>query len=392
MPASTPLVVHVVHRFSVGGLENGVVNLINNLSSDRWRHAVLALTGVDSEFLQRVTRDDTVSIELRKKPGHLVGYLPALHRMLRKLRPAIVHTRNLAALEAQVAAWSSAVPVRIHGEHGWDVSDLQGTRRRYRLIRAAYRPFVHHYIALSRHLQEYLTGAVGIPDERVEQIYNGVDMARFQPSHERREPIEGCPFTSADLWLVGSVGRMQAVKDQASLAHAFVRACRADQEAARRMRLVIAGDGPLKEIVESILEEGGVRALAWLPGERADIPAVLRTLDLFALPSLAEGISNTILEAMSTALPVVATRVGGNAELIEDGLTGALVPPANPDALATAMLRYFKDPRTARRHGKAGRSRVERQFSLAHMVSAYDRLYSKLLERRGAPQPSPSRA
>ena len=236
---SAPLIVHVVHRFSVGGLENGVVNLINNLPSDRWRHAVLALTEIDEEFMKRVTRTETGAVALRKKPGHLVAYLPKLHQIFRKLQPAIVHTRNLAALEAQVAAWSASVPVRIHGEHGWDVNDLGGTRRRYRVVRSIYRPFIHHYIALSRHLEAYLSDKVGIPDDRIEQIYNGVDTARFWPSREGRPAIEGCPFEDPAIWLVGTVGRIQAVKDQCNLATAFVRACRIDAQAARRMRLVV---------------------------------------------------------------------------------------------------------------------------------------------------------
>jgi len=387
-----PLVVHVVHRFSVGGLENGVANLIEKLPAEHWRHAVLALTEIDGEFMKRISRADTLQIELRKSPGHLTRYLPRLHGIFRQLRPAIVHTRNLAALEAQSAAWTAAVPVRIHGEHGWDVSDLSGSSRRYRLVRALYRPFVHQYIALSRHIQEYLERRVGIPSERIAQVYNGVDTARFHPAPGGRQSIEGCPFGESRHWIVGTVGRLQTVKDQLNLATGFVRACGIDPEAARRMRLVIVGDGPLMRRIEGILEEGGVRSLAWLPGERSDVPEVLRGLDLFALPSLAEGISNTILEAMATALPVVATRVGGNSELVEDGLTGAMVPAASPDALAHAMLRYFRDPATSRRHGRAGRYRVEKQFSLDRMVAAYDRHYRQLLGRRGAPEPSPTRA
>jgi glycosyltransferase involved in cell wall biosynthesis len=150
----------------------------------------------------------------------------------------------------------------------------------------------------------------------------------------------------------------------------------------------MVGDGPLRAEIERILEQGGVRDLSWLSGERADVAGVLRGLDLFVLPSLAEGISNTILEAMATGLPVVATRVGGNDELVEQGLTGELVPAAHPDALADAILRYFRDPGVARRHGKAGRNRVERQFSLDRMIAGYDRLYCRLLERSGVPYPS----
>jgi glycosyltransferase involved in cell wall biosynthesis len=131
--------------------------------------------------------------------------------------------------------------------------------------------------------------------------------------------------------------------------------------------------------MESILEQAGVRHLAWLPGMRSDVPALMRSFDCFALPSLAEGISNTILEAMASGLPVVATRVGGNADLVVEGMTGRLVPPANSVALAEAILGYSDDPAVARRHGKAARQHVERQFSLDEMVRRYERLYLELL-------------
>ena len=113
---------------------------------------------------------------------------------------------------------------------------------------------------------------------------------------------------------------------------------------------------------ERILEDGGARELAWFAGERNDIPEIMRGLDCFVLPSRGEGISNTILEAMACALPVVATRVGGNAELVEDGVTGRLVPAADPAALAQAIVNYFEDPALAHQHGRAGRNRVEEKL------------------------------
>jgi len=304
------------------------------------------------------------------------------------MKPAIVHTRNMAALEATVPAWLAGVPVRVHGEHGWDTSDLDGTSARMRWVRRAFKPFVTNYVALSQHLADYLERRVGVGPDRVAQIYNGVDTARFRPSPERPAAIADCPFRCNDLFLVGTVGRMQTVKDQTNLATAFVHATNTARAARARLRLVMVGDGPLRAGAERILEQGGVRDLAWLPGERPDIPEVLRGLDLFVLPSLAEGISNTILEAMATALPVVATRVGGNGELVEQGLTGELVPSADPHALAEAMLVYLREPRIARRHGKAGRNRVERQFSLDRMVGDYDRLYRRLLGKSGVQCPS----
>jgi sugar transferase (PEP-CTERM/EpsH1 system associated) len=372
-----PCIAHVVYRFDVGGLENGVVNLINHLPAGAYRHAVIALTEV-TEFRQRIVRDDVRFVSLHKGAGQGFRLFPKLYRVFRELAPAITHSRNLAALEATVPAWLAGVPVRVHGEHGRDIGDIDGSNRKYRLVRRVYRPFVSRYVALSRDLERYLQDAVGIPEADVTQIYNGVDTQRFAPAVRTRALIDGCPFADPHLWLIGTVGRLHAVKDQVTLAEAFARATRISL-GGKRLRLVIAGDGPLRGAVEKVLEEAGVRDQAWLAGERADIPEFMRGLDCFVLPSLAEGISNTILEAMATGIPVIATRVGGNAELLEDGLTGRLVPASNSDSMAQAILEYCDNPALARRHGRAARSAAVRNFSLDHMVSEYRSLYDGLL-------------
>lgn len=378
-----PLIVHVVYRFDIGGLENGVVNLINRLPESSWRHAVLSLTEVSMDFSQRVLRKDVRYVSLQKAPGHLAKLYPRLVRQFRELAPAVVHTRNLAALEAAVPAWVAGVPARIHGEHGRDASDPDGMRRRYQWVRRAYSPFVSRYVALSKDLERYLRDRVGIASERIVQLYNGVDSNRFR-SVDRAHPAVGeCPFSAPEQWLVGTVGRMDPVKDQTNLARAFVLAVRANHEARARMRLVLVGDGELRAEVERVLDQGGVRELAWLAGERSDIPEVMRGLDCFVLPSKAEGISNTILEAMASGLPVIATQVGGNGELIEADMTGKLVPAGDPRALAEGILDYFANPALARRHGRAGRNRVERNFSLERMVDSYHNLYLAELHARG---------
>ena len=369
------LIAHVVHRFDIGGLENGVVNLINRLPESTWRHAVVALTDVSSAFTKRVQRQDVQYVSLRKPPGHLWKVYPRLARTLRALQPAVVHTRNLAALEAVVPAWGVGVPVRIHGEHGRDARDPSGTRRRYRWVRRAYRPFVSQYVAVSQDLERYLRMRVGVPEDRIVQLYNGVDSDRFHPAQGARIVIDGCPFQSPEHWLVGTVGRMDPVKDQCTLARSFVLALRMNPLAQERMRLVIVGHGALRAECESILEVGGARHLTWFAGERNEIPEIMRGLDCFVLPSLGEGISNTILEAMSCALPVVATRVGGNSELVNEGVTGRLVPSADPVALMQAIISYFDNQALARQHGVAGRRRVEESFSLQRMVDAYHDLY-----------------
>lgn len=374
---SRPLVIHVLHRFDVGGLENGVVNLINHMPAGAYRHAVLALTEV-TDFRQRIRRDDVQFIALNKPPGHLYALYPRLYQTFRALRPAIVHSRNLAALEVTIPAWLAGVPVRIHGEHGRDVGDLDGNNRTYQWLRRAYNPFVSHFVALSRDLAGYLVDRVGVRAGKVAQLYNGVDAVRFHPA-EGLPPIEGCPFRRPDHWLVGTVGRMQTVKDQTLLARAFVRTLEMAPSLKGRLRLIMIGDGPLRGEARQILEQAGVADLAWLPGERHDVPEILRGLDCFVLPSLAEGISNTILEAMAVGLPVVATRVGGNPELVIEGVTGRLVPSGDADAMAAALIAYASDPEQARAAGRAGRAEVERRFSLEAMVGAYQGLYDRLL-------------
>jgi sugar transferase (PEP-CTERM/EpsH1 system associated) len=377
-----------MHRFDVGGLENGVVNLINHMPADAYRHAILALTEV-TDFRQRIKRDDVQFISLVKRPGHLLRYYPRLYRLFRELRPAIVHSRNLAALEVSVPAWAAGVPLRIHGEHGRDVGDLDGANRKYQWVRRFYNPFVSHFIALSQDLAGYLVDRVGIPPRKVAQFYNGVDANRFHPA--AGGAIAGCPFRRPEHWLVGTVGRMQTVKDQTLLARAFVRAIEIDPSLKPRLRLVMVGDGPLRAEAQGIVERGGVADLAWLPGERHDVPEILRGLDCFVLPSLAEGISNTILEAMASGLPVIATRVGGNPELVEAGKTGQLVPAGDAPAMAAALLAYAKEPDRARLAGRAGRAAVEARFSMAAMVGAYRGLYDELLcgAAKSARQPNP---
>lgn len=397
MIAMPPLIMHVVYRFAVGGLENGVVNLVNRLPARAWRHVIVSLTDIDRQFARRIERDDVACVAMDKGPGHAYRLYPTLFRLMRRMRPAIVHTRNLAALEASVPAFAAGVPVRVHGEHGWDVHDPDGSNARFRWVRRLYSPFVSHYVALSPNLADYLHTRIGIAGERIEQIYNGVDIHRFRPRAGARAVPEGCPFRADDCWIVGSVGRLEPVKDPANLARAFVRVLRDDPEARARLRLVLVGEGAQKREIEALLVAAGVRELAWLPGERADVPSVLQGLDCFVLPSLAEGVSNTILEAMATGLPVVATRVGANGNLVEDGATGRLVAAADSDGLAAAVADYYRNPALARSHGAEGRRRAEREFSLDRMVQRYDDLYAKLLRSpksgwdeapRGAPDRS----
>lgn len=364
------LIAHVIHRLDVGGVENGLVNLINHMPSDRYRHAIICLTDATS-FEGRIERNDVEVFSLHKRAGHDWGLYVRLWRLFRRLKPDVVHTRNLATLEAVLPAAWAGVPVRIHGEHGRDVQDIDGTKRKYQWLRRVLAPLVHRFIALSEDLESYLVNTVGVPPAKVVRIINGVDVEKFRPWAHRSEAV-----------VIGSVTRMQEVKEPLTLARAFVKLVSDGRAGA--VRLAMIGDGPLLPAVVEVLHSAGLEEHVWLPGRRDDVAELLRDFDVFSLSSRVEGISNTILEAMATGLPVVATRVGGNAELIEDGVTGALVPSGSPEALAEALATYIDDPEIRRAHGRAARARVERDFAMSSMVSRYMEVYDDLFS--GAPR------
>lgn len=379
-PASSPLIAHVIHRLDVGGMENGLINLVNHMPVTAYRHAIICMTDYTA-FSRRLQRDDVGLYSLHKREGKDFGVHLRLRRVLRELRPNIVHTRNFATLEGQVTAAISGVRVRVHGEHGWDIGDTDGSNPRNRRLRRLVRPLVTQYIALSRHQMRYLAEQVGVSQVRLNQVFNGVDTERFCPptSAEHQRALVPAHFAAPDALIIGAVMRMQPVKAPLDLAHAFLHLRERLPSQFARLRLLIVGDGSEYQKVAKCFVEAGLNTQVWLPGARDDIPELMRAMDLFVVPSLAEGICNTLLEAMATGLPLIATNVGGNPDLVEHGVTGSLVQAANPASLVNAMADMLSDDAQRERMGWAGRERAVREFSLDAMVQGYLRVYRKAL-------------
>jgi sugar transferase (PEP-CTERM/EpsH1 system associated) len=375
--APAPLIVHLIHRLDVGGLENGLVNLINNLPPDRYRHAIVCLKDY-SDFHLRIQRPGVEIISLNKREGKDWAHYLRLFHTLKRLRPLLIHTRNLSGIEGQLLAAAAGVRLRVHGEHGRDINDLHGLNIRYRLLRKVLRPLIGHFIAVSKDLEAWLVSTIGARPQRVTHICNGVDSLQFHPRLGPAAAVGPEGFLSEDAFVIGSVGRMAEVKDYASLVRAFLLLLSQDELAPDRLRLMIVGDGPCRQACLEMLQYSGMAELAWLPGKRDDIAQLMRAMDVFVLPSLAEGASNTILEAMASGLPVVATAVGGNPDLVQSGWTGTLVPARNPELLADAIGDYYRIPGLAEHHGTRARRRVLAEFSLMAMADAYLAVYDRL--------------
>lgn len=373
-----PLIVHVIFRLDIGGLENGLVNLINQTPSGVYRHAIICITCA-TEFRHRIKVDDVPIIELNKRPGKDLAVYWRFFRAVRALKPDVIHTRNVNTLEFQPLALLAGVRARVHGEHGWDIHDLHGTSRKYRVLRKVLRPFVDQFIVVSRELRNYLTASVGIPPAKIDLIYNGVNSNKFCP----RTTIEGQPETGNTCQgipiVIGTIGRMKEVKNQRLLVQAFITLTKQDPDDRSKSRLVMVGDGPLRRGLMDHIKEAGVRDMSSFPGACSNIVEQLREIDIFVLPSRNEGISNTILEAMAVGLPVVATRVGGTPEIVLEDVTGILVHDNDVSGLVSAISRYIEDSELRRRHGMAARERVQVNFNLDAMVSRYMDVYRRVL-------------
>jgi sugar transferase (PEP-CTERM/EpsH1 system associated) len=376
-----PLVAHIIYALSTGGLENGLVNIINRSPPDRYRHVIICLTTAD-EFAQRITAPDVQVIELQKREGYDLRCYAALRRLLKELRPAIIHSRNMAALEAQLCSVGLRNVKRVHGEHGREINDLDGSNWKYLLFRKLMRLFVHRYIAVSKDLEHWLIAMVGVSAEKIRQIYNGVDHSRFAPEFVKPLALLPARWQQHDGILVaGTVGRLTPVKDQQLLLLAVAHMRESDPALRDRVRLLIVGDGPLRPLLTQLIEQLALQDIAWLAGDRQDVPRLLQAMDVFVLPSLGEGISNTVLEAMASGLPVIATAVGGNVELVQDGYNGSLVPAGDHLALSKALAALLHDDSERVRRGANARQRVCERFDWDRTVASYLCVYDELTGR-----------
>ena len=375
-----PLIAHVIYKLAVGGLENGLVNIINHMDADKYRHAIICLTE-STDFRNRIVRKDVKIYQLHKQEGKDFGVYVRLWKLLKTIRPDIVHTRNIGTIDCLVPAFFSGARAGIHGEHGRDMVDIDGSNKKYIRLRKILRPFITKYIALSEDLENWLRESVGVDRSKILQIYNGVNVELFSDNAEISENIKCKVFGKKDITVVGTVGRLSGEKDQLTLIKAVETILTENPDLKDVLRLALIGDGPLKKKLGDEVLRRGIKEFVWFSGERDDVHDLYNMIDIFVLPSLGEGISNTILEAMASGLPVVATNVGGNPELVINGKTGMLVEPGLPAEMSNAIRFYLSNPDIKKMHGTEGRKRIERSFSMQSMINQYIEVYNEVLSK-----------
>jgi sugar transferase (PEP-CTERM/EpsH1 system associated) len=372
-------VLHVIDRMGVGGTEIGILKVIRGLGQECFEHRICTIRGYDENFVRSEGFEGQLYVAGRLNSGFqfLFG---RLMRIMRDFRPEIVHSRNWGAIEAMPAACMCGVPAAIHSEHGYEVDMLEGLPKRRRILRRFAYAAADVVFTVSEELRSYHARQVWLPTERIRVLPNGVDTSRFL-----RRPVEG-EQTRQLLGLgdgslvIGAVGRLVPIKDHVTL----LRAAEVLISRGMPVRVLLAGSGPeLAKYQEFVARSPRLAGRVVFAGAVSDVAALLNAMDVFVLPSLSEGMSNTLLEAMASSLPVVATRVGGNPELVEDERSGWLFEPREVMALAAILERMGRDPSRRQEIGQAARRRAVEHFSLDGMIESYRSLYVELARKRG---------
>lgn len=367
-------VLHILRALRTGGLENVVVNLVNGLQRRPDVQCSLGCLIEEGEWMARVAPRGVWVGHLEQRGA--LRTLSGLSRFIRANRVQLIHSHNSQAhLFGVAASLLTGVPL-VHTKHGQNWPDdprwVWKSRQASRLSRKI--------VAVSKDIERIVTDIEKVPREKVVTILNGIDVGR--PDSGRRTADSDARLPTrlrlgipAEAFVLGTVGRLAWEKDYELLVRAFSLFLARHPDGF----LVIVGDGPYRGRIEAAVQAAGVRDRCLLAGKRDDVRSWLAAMDVFCLSSLTEGTSITLLEACAEGLPAVVTRVGGNAEIVRDGICGLVVPPGDERALATAVLSLREDAALRQRMGAAARARVADEYSLDRMVQAYVAVYRAVL-------------
>jgi len=358
-------IVYLITELNLGGAERALARAVAGLSRDRYNPLVVCL--FDPGIVADQIRASGVQvIDLRAKGKWDLSVAWRLYRLLRRERPTILHTWMFHAnVPGRLLGRLAGVPIIISSERTMG----QESRWRYRLNRIT-APLTDRVVCVSQQVADFVVQEVGIPQCKVVVIPNGIDLRNFKylPAKRQARAALGLPY---ELALIGTVARLNPVKRLDVLLQALA--------SVNGVCAVIIGDGPERARLEALRKQLGLVERVRFVGQQSNVPEWLAAMDLFVLPSDWEGMSNALLEAMAVGLPVVATAVGGTPEVVVDGVTGLLVPPRDPEALAEAIIALLQDRERAEAMGRTGQERVERYFTVERMVQKTEALYEELI-------------
>jgi glycosyltransferase involved in cell wall biosynthesis len=371
----TRTVCYFTDSVGFGGAEQALLTLMAGLDRDRWRPVLVYHVEPDLAPLVEGARDiDVPLIPVSPLPPGSEGArrVPQFFRTLRRLRPSVFHAHlawPLAAKFALATALLARVPAVVATAQLFPPFGFtRATYAQHRLLARG----IGRYIAVSHGVRRRLSGTLGWPQGKIDVIHNGIDVEAYDgPADDTLHAA----LSPDNVPIVLTATRLHEQKGLRYLLEAVPDVPNA--------RFVVAGDGPERRALAAQADALGVHDRVVFLGHRDDVPRLLASCDVFVLPSLWEGLPLVLLEAMAARKPVVASLIAGVDEVLVPGETGLLVPPADPAALGAAIEMVTTDLELARQMARAGRARVEEEFSAATMVRRVTRVYDELLDRRG---------
>lgn len=378
-----PRLAHLITRLELGGAQQNTLFCVEHHDRSLFEVSLMSGPGgllqADAGAIGDVSYSQLDYLEHRVSPLRDLWAVVQLARDLRRRRIDVLHTHSSkAGVVGRLAARLAGVPAVVHTVHGWSFNPTQSRGRRwlYRLLERLTAPLTQRIVVVSsRNQEEGLKLGIGRPAQ-YRLVRSGIDVDEYRRPARDRESVRRELGIESDQLLVGSIACLKPQKSPLD----FVAAAAAAHRRCPRMRFVIAGDGGLRPDVERAIRDADLEGVVQLLGWRRDIPDLLHAFDAFLLTSRFEGLPRAVLQAMAAGVPVVATAVDGTPEVVEDGLTGWLVPVGEPEAAAEALLDRFARPDEALARARRARERIDSEFDIHAMVRRLERIYMSVLE------------
>lgn len=375
-------VMHVVGGIALAGMEYNVIKLVNRLDRNRFIPSIAALE-IAVVGAKNHVADDVEIFELSKERGFQLKLIWQLAEIFHRQRIEVVHSHNWTTfLYAVLAARLASVPVILHGEHGRDTEQYEHNWKKS-WVRKYLASCCDQLTAVSSDIAELLRNTWGVPEWKISLIPNGVMLDKFK-AVRARDPAKRALGIAAHAPAIGAViGYIRPVKDLRTLFMAFALVRKRVPDA----QLLVVGHAPDLRQFENLAKELAITGAVHFLGKRSDIPEIMSAFDVYVNSSIYEGMSNTILEAMASGVPVVATAVGGTPSIVSDGVNGFLVPPKAPEPMSEAISHLLLDPKEHEAISRAGRQHVERHHNFQDTVKRHEALYLDLVAQKlGSPR------
>ncbi len=364
----------IIDNLEVGGAQKQFIELVKNIDRNKFQVIVVALS-VHRVDLSNELTDSGIDVRLIDQWGKIcVPAFVKLFKLLRSERPDIVHTYLFtASLYGRIVAKLIGIPIVILSERSTD----NWKKSSYVWLDRLLAKVTDRVLVNANTIKESLIKREKIPAEKIQIIYNGVNLIKIDAiKNDRSQVRENLRILNGNP-VIGIIGRLSKEKDHLT----FLNAAKRIISAIPRVNFLIAGDGHLRKELEDISLSLGLKDRVIFAGNTHNVSEVLQATDILVSASLYEGCSNAILEAMAAGLPIVATKVGGNPEVVNDGVTGILVSPQDPSALAGAVVSLLNNPELMKSMGEKGRERVEANFLLSKMVKRTEEVYETLISQ-----------